>query len=150
MTVMVSREKIANAVVRLVFACVFAVNVHCALSFLLTPESFVAGFMLQDAGQVGRTAVAGLGIAFLMWNATYPMFIAFPARYPVLGWIVLAQQAIGLLGETYLYICSSAAGALEPLRASILRFMVFDGAGLAAMGAAFAWFLSASAKRGVL
>lgn len=135
-------------VVRVVFAAVFAVNVQCALSFVFAPELYVGGFMLADAGQVGEVAVAGLGVAFLMWNATYPAFIVAPARFPVLGWVILAQQLIGLVGEFGLY--SGLGAGFDALRASLLRFIVFDGAGLVLMAVAFAWFSALMRKRDVL
>ena len=148
MAAMVARYGIAGIVVRVAFAAVFAMNVQCALSFVLMPEQYVGGFMLEDAGQVGDAAVAGLGVAFLMWNATYPAFIVAPARFRVLGWVILAQQLIGLVGELCLY-CGLGSGH-EVLRASILRFVVFDGVGLVLMAAAFAWFLVVFKKKDVL
>lgn len=143
-----ARYGIAGVVVRVVFATVFAVNVHCALSFAFAPERFVDGFMLADAGRVGEVAVAGMGVAFLMWNATYPAFIAAPQRFPVLGWVILAQQAIGLIGELCLY--ATLGEGFDVLRSSLLRFIVFDGAGLVAMAAAFAWYGYGMRKRDVL
>lgn len=139
---------IAGVVVRVVFAAVFAVNVQCALSFAFAPERFVDGFMLADAGRVGEVAVAGLGVAFLMWNATYPAFIATPHRFPVLGWVILVQQVIGLIGELCLYATLSAE--FDVLRSSLMRFIVFDGAGLVAMAAAFTWYSYKSERRDVL
>lgn len=148
MAAMASHFRIATVVVRVVFAAVFAVNVQCALSFVLTPSQFTAGFMLDGSGVVGDVAVAGLGVAFLMWNATYPAFIIAPARFRVLGWVVLAQQLIGLVGEVWLL------GGLGPeyavLRASLLRFAVFDGVGLVLMSAVFTWFSWALKKKDVL
>lgn len=122
---------------RIAFAAVFAVNVQCALSFALSPGDFAAAYEL--GGEAGDAAVRGIGIAFLMWNATYPAFIAAPRRFPVLGWVILAQQAIGLIGESLL-LCGLPAGH-DVLAASITRFVAFDAAGLALMGIAFACLL---------
>lgn len=129
------RDALCTNACRAAFAAVFAINVQCALSFVLFPSSYVAGFQLS--GWTGNVAVQGLGVAFLMWNCTYPPFIASPRRWPVLGGVILAQQAIGLLGETTLYLQLPTEAAA--LHASIGRFMAFDAVGLLVMAAAFAW-----------
>ena len=79
---------------------------------------------------------ARIVVAFLMWNATYPVVIANPRRYRAVFLIVLAQQAIGLVGETAILLGLPAGH--EVLAASILRFIAFDAAGFIAMLAAFA------------
>lgn len=135
--------KAATWVVRVAFAAVFAVNVQCAVQFALWPEAFAGAYEL--AGVAGEAAVRGLGIAFLMWNATYPAFIVAPARFRVLGWVILAQQAIGLAGESLL-LAGLPAGH-DVLAASVARFIAFDGAGLVVMAIAFAAFLVASKRR---
>lgn len=84
-------------VCRICFTIVFIVNIHCAISFIVDPGPYAWNFGLR--GDSGNFAVRGLGIAFLMWNATYPVFIALPNRFKVVGGIVLAQQVIGLIGE---------------------------------------------------
>lgn len=75
------------------------------------------------SGDSGHFAVRGLGIAFLMWNATYPVFIALPNRFKVVGGIVLAQQLIGLIGESLLLPYLPHASFL--FAASIMRFIEF-------------------------
>ena len=80
-------------------------------------------------------AVCGLGIAFLMWNVTYPVFIALPNRFKVVGGIVLAQQLIGLIGESLLLAYLPHASFL--FAASIMRFIYFDAFGLLIMTVAF-------------
>lgn len=121
---------------RICFALVFAINVQCAVQFVVNPAGFMGGFGLS--GPEGQLAVAGLGVAFLMWNATYPLFIWQPTRFAVLGAVILAQQIIGLAGETALYLqLGSFTAVAGP---AILRFICFDGAGLVLMGAAFAVF----------
>ena len=127
------RERIAVWVMRAVFAAVFAVNVECALAFIISPEAYMGAYELS--GVAGRAAVQGLGVAFLMWNVTYPAFIANPRRWPVLGWVILMQQLVGLVGES-LILAWLPAGH-EVLAAGIRLFIVFDGAGLVAMAAAF-------------
>lgn len=126
--------------VRVAFAAVFAVNVWCAISFITVPADYAGAYEL--GGVAGEAAVRGLGIAFLMWNATYPAFIVSPFRFRVLGWVVLAQQAIGLIGES-LMLAALPSGH-EVLASSILRFIAFDGAGLVLMTATFALLLVAT------
>jgi len=137
--------KAATWFARIAFAAVFVVNVQCALSFVLTPADFAGAYELE--GVAGEAAVQGIGIAFLMWNATYPAFIAAPQRFCVLGWVILAQQAIGLVGESLLLANLPAGHGV--LAASIMRFVVFDGAGLVLMGIAFAC-LHIARRRNVL
>lgn len=137
--------KAATWFARIAFAAVFVVNVQCALSFVLAPGDFAGAYELE--GVAGEAAVQGIGIAFLMWNATYPAFIAAPQRFCVLGWVILAQQAIGLVGESLLLANLPAGHGV--LAASIMRFVVFDGAGLVLMGIAFACLLIAR-RRNVL
>lgn len=125
---------------RAMVGAVFAVNAGCALSFLARPEAYAPGFELS--GVPGRALVRGLGILFLMWNATYPAVIVQPARHRLLFAVVLAQQAIGLAGEAWLWLALPEGH--DALRATGLRFIVFDGAGLLALIAAYA--LSAARK----
>ena len=113
----------------------FALNVQCALQFVLWPEAFAGAYELS--GVAGEAAVRGLGVAFLMWNATYPAVIASPRRFRALYVVVLVQQAIGLVGETAILL--GLPGGHEVLAASILRFIAFDAVGLVLMAAAFAW-----------
>ena len=138
-------ERTATWFARVAFAAVFVVNVQCALSFALAPADFTAAYELE--GVAGEAAVRGIGIAFIMWNATYPAFIAAPQRFGVLGWVILAQQAIGLIGESLL-LASLPAGH-DVLAASVMRFIAFDGIGLVVMAAAFACLLIAQ-RRNVL
>lgn len=127
------RPDLAEWLARAAVAAVFAVNIDCALSFLAVPERYAGGFEL--AGVPGAAAVRGLGIAFLMWNATYPLVIWRPRRHLALFGVVLAQQAIGLVGETWLLVTLPTGHAA--LASSITRFVIFDAAGLALMAAAF-------------
>lgn len=70
----------------------------------------------------------GMGVVFLMWNATYPAYIFKPDKYRVLGGIIIAQQAIGCIGETF--ILFTLGGGHELLASSIMRFIAFDVGGL--------------------
>lgn len=136
------RRDAAAIAARIAVAAVFVLNVQCALQFVLWPDAHAGAYELSDVS--GEAAVRGLGIAFLMWNATYPAVIASPRRFQALYAVVLAQQAIGLAGESF--ILASLPTGHAVLASSIVRFIAFDGAGLAMMLAAFVW-LRASAKR---
>lgn len=125
---------------RVAFAAVFAMNVQCAVQFALWPADFCAAYELS--GVAGEAAVRGIGIAFLMWNVTYPAVIVDPERFRALGWVVLVQQLVGLVGESLLLLTLPAGH--DVLAASVLRFVVFDGAGLVLMAAAWACALLTS------
>ncbi len=92
----------------------------------------------------GAAAVQGLGVAFLMWNATYPAVIVSPRRFRALGVVVIVQQFVGLVGETWILATLPAGHAL--LSASIERFIAFDALGLVLMAVSFGW-LAASDRR---
>ncbi|MES0360575.1 MAG: hypothetical protein ABUK20_06640 [Anaerolineales bacterium] len=124
---------------RIIVGAVFLMNVSCALAFILQPESYSPGF--EVAGVPGMIYVQGLGILFLMWNATYPLVIFHPIRYRALFVVVLIQQAIGFAGETWLWL--TLPPGHSPLRATGLRFIIFDGIGLITMAGAY-WLLRKS------
>lgn len=115
---------------RVCFALVFIVNIQCALSYVVMPESFTGGFQLS--GVPGVVAVQGIGVAFLMWNATYPAFIVSPQRFKTLGIVVVVQQIIGLVGESAILLNLPLVGYAQ-LAESILRFILFDALGLIIM-----------------
>lgn len=118
---------------RLAFVAVFVLNIVCALQFVIDPGAYAPGFQLT--GIPGSVAVRGMGVAFLMWNATYPFFIVHPERSRILGVIILIQQAIGCIGETCILLGLPAG--YETLASSIERFIAFDVGGLAVMAVAF-------------
>ena len=119
---------------RIVFGLVFIINVQCALQFVFIPDAYVGAYELE--GISGIIALQGMGIAFLMWNATYPLYLINPIKYPTLGIIILAQQMIGLIGESTLLF--SLPPEHDLLYDSIVRFICFDGIGLVVMGVAYA------------
>ena len=135
--------RVAAWACRVAFAAVFAVNVHCALSFVIDPAAYMGGFEL--AGVPGEAATRGMGVAFLMWNCTYPLVIWQPTRFRALGAVVLAQQVVGLVGEAAILAGLPAGHAV--LAGGIARFIAFDAAGLVAMAAAYASLLIASRRR---
>lgn len=121
-------------IARVLVALVFAINVQCALQFILWPGAYTAAYQVEGAS--AEVMVRTVGICFLMWNATYPPVIARPDRYRVLFGVVIAQQTIGLVGESLLL--ASLQPGLEVLASSIMRFVVFDAAGLVLLAIAFA------------
>lgn len=133
----------AERAVRVAYALVFALNAQCALLFVLWPDAYASHFELH--GAPGAAAVQGLGIAFLMWIATYPAVIASPLRFRALSVVVLVQQAIGLAGELLIRLSLPAGHGL--LAASIDRFVAFDAAGLAVMAASLIWLLRAERRQ---
>jgi hypothetical protein len=118
---------------RFAVGLVFMVNVDCALVFLLQPEKYAAGF--EVGGVPGENIVQGFGLLFLMWNATYPPVIFRPNAQKTLFWVILSQQAIGVIGESWLWLALPAGHTT--LASTGLRFILFDGLGLVLMGIAF-------------
>jgi len=84
-------------------------------------------------------AAHGIGVAFLMWNCTYPLVIWKPQRHTTLAGVVLAQQVVGLIGESA--IRATLPVGHDLLASSIDLFIAFDAAGLLLMGVSFAVFL---------
>ena len=121
-------------IARALIALVFAINVQCALQFILWPGAYTGAYQVEGAS--AEAMVRTVGICFLMWNATYPPVIARPDRYRVLFGAVVAQQVIGLVGESLLL--ASLQPGLEVLASSIMRFVVFDAAGLVLLAITFA------------
>ncbi|RLC66362.1 MAG: hypothetical protein DRI48_04825 [Chloroflexi bacterium] len=119
---------------RLVLLTVFCFNVGCALSFVAAPTVYAPSF--EVSGVPGETLVRGIGILFLVWNATYPLAIWHPLRHRCLFVIIILQQAIGVLGETWMLLTLPAGHTV--LAATGWRFVVFDGGGLVAMLVTFA------------
>lgn len=122
---------------RIAVAAVFLMNVSCAIDFILRPERYAGGF--EVGGVVGNALVQSLGILFLMWNATYPPVIWQPVKHKTLFIVILIQQLIGVIGESWLYFQMPAEHAA--LRATGLRFMLFDGLGLVLLSIAFGWLV---------
>lgn len=137
-----ARQRRAEIAVRVAFALVFAINVQCAVSFVLWPDAYAPAYELS--GAAGVAAVQGIGVAFLMWNATYPAVIVSPRRFRPLAFVVLIQQLIGLVGESWIRLSLPAGHAA--LTASIERFILFDAAGLVLMAAALAWLAGAERR----
>ena len=111
---------------RLLIAVVLFWNLQAAFLFMLTPDAFVRAFQLE--GVPGRNAVVGYGILFLMWQVPYVFALLHPARFKVSLWQALIMQVIGTAGESILL--STIPLEYQLLRGSILRFILFDAAGV--------------------
>ncbi|OQA44697.1 MAG: hypothetical protein BWY52_01550 [Chloroflexi bacterium ADurb.Bin325] len=119
---------------RLFIAVVLAWNVQCALVFVIAPDAYAAGFEL--AGAPGSAAVRGMGVLFLMWNVPYAVALSHPLRRRVSLYEALAMQTIGLLGESFILLSLPVVHSVA--RASIARFIAFDGAGVVLLALAVA------------
>jgi hypothetical protein len=116
---------------------VFFLNATCALQFIVMPNACAPAYGLP-VNPDSATMVAGLGVAFLMWNVTYPAVIVDPVRFHALYVVVLVQQAVGLVGESVLWMRLAAANLADSaMAAGIFRFIVFDAGGLLLMLLAF-------------
>jgi hypothetical protein len=111
---------------RLLIAVVVAWNLECALVFLLNPAEFAPGFELT--GIPGSAAVRGFAVLFVMWNIPYLVALWHPLRQRVSLREALVMQAVGVIGESF--ILFSLPGGHPLLSASLLRFIIFDTAGV--------------------
>lgn len=107
-------------------------NLGVAFVFLLQPEQYTGAYEL--GGQPGAAALRGIGLLFLMWNVPYLVALWHPVRHRISLYEALAMQTIGLVGETLIYLTLPAIHVA--LRASILRFIGFDGLGLVLLAVA--------------
>ena len=119
---------------RILILCVLVMNIQCAVVFILTPALFAPGFELQ--GPVGEAMVRGMGVLFLMWNVPYAVAAWQPQKQRVSMIEALLMQAIGVVGETAIFLALPLEHAV--VRASVLRFVIFDSGGLVFLLAA-AW-----------
>jgi hypothetical protein len=94
---------------------------------LFWPIRFTASFELS--GAPGEAALRGVGALFLMWNIPYAVALWHPVRRRVSLYEATAMQAIALLGE--MLVRQGTPPSQDVLRTSLLRFIAFDGAGLA-------------------
>ncbi len=111
---------------RVLIFLVLAMNLQCALTYILDPLPYIAPFELS--GEPGRAAVIGIGILFVMWQVPYGFALVHPLRNRRSLLEAVLMQAIGLVGETLLL--GSIPLAHPALRASILQFIIFDASGL--------------------
>lgn len=125
---------------RLLIGFVTAWNLQAAFAFIFSPGGFVRAYELS--GVPGEAAIRGVGILFLMWNIPYLFSLVNPIHYRLALTLSLLMQLIGLIGESFIYFTLPAGHGL--LGGSILRFIAFDGAGLALL--AIAWMMGKDNK----
>jgi len=113
-------------VARLLIAIVLFWNLQAAVQFMFNSATFAPSFQLE--GVPGRTAVAGYGILFLMWQVPYFFALFHPVKFKISLWSALIMQVIGVVAESILLTTIPTDYPL--LRSSILRFIIFDGAGV--------------------
>jgi hypothetical protein len=111
---------------RLLIAVVVAWNLECALVFFLTPGTFAPAFELT--GLPGQAAIRGFAVLFVMWNIPYLVALWNPRRHRLSLWEALAMQTVGVIGESL--ILASIPPVHSTLHASLLRFIIFDAAGV--------------------
>jgi len=111
---------------RAALLAVLIANMTAAIPYVLRPADYTATYELT--GVPGEVVVRGFGILYLMWAVPFIPALWHPARNRVAFVIVLAMQAIGLAGESLMLAGLPADHAV--LRATGLRFIAFDGAGL--------------------
>jgi hypothetical protein len=116
-------------IARLLIGVVVAWNLECALAFLLHPGLYAPGFEL--AGIPGEAAVRGFAVLFIMWNIPYLVALWNPLQHRLSLWEALTMQVVGLIGESL--ILSSLPTGYPSLYTSILRFIIFDAAGIACL-----------------
>jgi hypothetical protein len=108
-------------------------NLYCAVLFLFSPALYALGYELF--GVPGEIAIRGFGLLFVMWSVPY-FFAAFnPFRYRISLYEAVIMQSIGLIGESTFWLNLPAGHSI--LHSSILRFIIFDGAGLVFLLLAF-------------
>ena len=114
---------------RLLIGLVTFLNLQCAFTYLLWPERYAPAF--EMSGEIGQAMIRALGVLFLMWNVPYVVALWNPDRYRLALYMAIAMQAIGLVGESWIYLGLPEVHTVA--RASILRFIIFDGLGLLAL-----------------
>lgn len=107
-------------------------NLQAAFAFLAAPGHYAPAFEL--GGVPGQAAVRGVAVLFLMWNVPYLVAAWQPRRNRLALGEALGMQLIGLIGEGFIFSTLGAGHAI--LRASILRFIAFDAAGLGLLAVA--------------
>jgi hypothetical protein len=113
-------------IARVLIGIVTFFNLQCAAVFLISPARYAPAF--EVTGVPGSSFVSALGILFLMWNIPYLFALSHPVRHRTSLIQAIIMQAIGLIGETVLYLNTPSIHAI--LRQSTLRFILFDGGGL--------------------
>lgn len=117
---------------RSLIGMVLIFNLQCAIAFLWKPGDFAPAFELTNISTTG--IVRGFGVLFLMWNVPYIVAFINPQRYRLSLYESIAMQTIGLVGETIIFLTLPSSTLI--VQATLLRFITFDAAGLAALSVA--------------
>ncbi|MEJ5313993.1 MAG: hypothetical protein WHS45_06390 [Anaerolinea sp.] len=125
-----------KATARFLISVVFLWNVQAAVLFLIFPQDYLSSFMLT--GEVGEKVIQSLGILFIMWNVPYFLAMLKPEKERMLLFACVLMQAIGVIGETTLFLDLSPQ--MQAVKQTVLRFILFDSAGLLLL--MIAWWLS--------
>jgi hypothetical protein len=123
-------------VARVCVGMVLVINVQCAVAFWHAPAGYASSFEL--AGVPGEAAIRGMAVLFVMWNVPYLVALWHPRRQRLALWQALAMQAIGVAGESLIWLSLPAGHAV--LHDSLMRFIIFDAGGLALLCLA-AWLI---------
>lgn len=129
-----------TTIARVLIGLVLFFNLEAALFFTLDPGAYAAGFELS--GIAGEKAVQGVGILFLMWNVPYLFALTDPVQHRISLISAVIMQAVGLTGESIIVLTLPEGHAV--LSSSIMRFIAFDGMGLAAL--ITAWGITKGSK----
>jgi hypothetical protein len=114
---------------RFLVGFVVIINLQCAFAFIFNPQGFAP--MYELIGVPGKAAIQGFGVLFIMWNIPYIVALVNPVRFHISHYEAIVMQTIGLIGESWIYFDLPMNYII--LRTSILRFIIFDGAGLVAL-----------------
>ncbi|MGD0611090.1 MAG: hypothetical protein ABSB41_06205 [Anaerolineales bacterium] len=130
---MIGKGSLRSWAARTLIGLVVLWNLQAAFAFLAAPGQYAPAFEL--AGVPGQAAVRGVAVLFIMWNVPYLVAAWQPRRNRLALAEALGMQLIGLIGEGFILSMLGAGHAV--LRASILRFITFDAAGLGLLVVAF-------------
>lgn len=85
---------------RVLIAIVLGMNLACAIDFIARPELYQTSYELS--GEVGRVAVIGFGILFLMWQVPYFFALYHPGTQKISLFQAILMQTLGFFGESLL------------------------------------------------
>ncbi|EKD89163.1 MAG: hypothetical protein ACD_34C00171G0001 [uncultured bacterium] len=123
---MKKQSKFTPVVSRVLIGLVVFFNLQCSYYFLFHPADYAPAFELT--GEPGSAAIQGMGLLFMMWNVPYLFALLNPIKYIISLVEAVIMQAVGVFGETILLLVLNGEHPL--IKASVLRFIYFDGAGL--------------------
>ncbi len=121
---------------RILVLLVLFSNLTAAVPFVLWPTRYSAAFETQ--GVAGEVFVRSIGLLFLMWVVPYLPVILAPKRHWVCLSVIVVQQIIGLLGESWMLVKLPPGHVALQLTGT--RFVLFDSLGLLLL--LVAWILA--------